>query len=336
MLNHRTIIRLIYSLLLVGLVIAAFGVITLLQSKSYVYNQPIITVAKGVDLVVPFPVGVDPVRELISNIDQLNTYPSEQLAVEINPNDSWWKKVVAVFSKQEWYQNLASPVTRIIVIWPGQRKEEIAENIGGVLRWSAEDRELFIEEIGSLDPVLPEGKFYPGQYVAHRGATPNEIATMIHTEFQNKILTRYTDEVDVVVPLEEALTIASLLEREASDFENMREVSGVIWNRLFIDMPLQLDATLQYAKSKQGPKENWWPVPKPADKYTDSLYNTYKHTGLPPGPIANPSSDAVLAALNPVPTDCFYYFHDAEQNYHCSVTYEEHIDKLKAAYGSGR
>jgi UPF0755 protein len=101
-------------------------------------------------------------------------------------------------------------------------------------------------------------------------------------------------------------------------------------------MPLQLDATLQYAKAGASGEKNWWPVPKPADKFIKSPYNTYANEGLPPGPIANPSAAAVLAALNPHPTDCIFYFHDRNEGYHCSLTYEEHVRKLKIHYGRGR
>lgn len=336
MFNHKTVIRFIYSTFVIAAIAVVLALVTLLQSKNYVFEKPVITVTTAEDSVVPFPVSVDPELGTISDQDQVTVYPSEQLARRSNDSDSWWSKVVTVFSRHEWYQNLASPVSRIVVIWPGERKEEITENIGAVLRWNSQEKADFIQEINTMSPELSEGKFYPGQYVAHREATPSEVATMINTEFQNKILSRYTKEVDTVVPLEDALTIASLLEREASDFENMREISGVIWNRLFIGMPLQLDATLQYARGPKVGGSTWWPVPRPADKYVESAYNTYANKGLPPGPIANPSSDSVIAALNPLQTDCYYYFHDSKQGYHCSKTYPEHVAKLKAAYGSGQ
>jgi UPF0755 protein len=115
----------------------------------------------------------------------------------------------------------------------------------------------------------------------------------------------------------------------------MREVSGVIWNRLFIDMPLQLDATLQYVRGSRPSEQRWWPAVKPADKFLSSPYNTYEHDGLPPGPIANVSPEAILAALNPAITDCLYYFHTAQGGYHCSESYEQHVQKLQALYGRG-
>ena len=145
----------------------------------------------------------------------------------------------------------------------------------------------------------------------------------------------FPEEIAEKVPLEDALAIASLLEREAYDFEDMRYISGIIWNRLFADMKLQLDATLQYAKGTKSPS-SWWPRVVPADKYIVSPYNTYAHEGLPPTPIANPSIDAIVAALNPRKTNCMFYFHDRQSNFHCAETYEEHVELLKQHYGRGR
>ena len=115
----------------------------------------------------------------------------------------------------------------------------------------------------------------------------------------------------------------------------MRDISGIIWNRLFINMPLQLDASLQYAKGTDS-KTSWWPQVRPADKYIESDFNTYANKGLPPAPISNPSLDAIIAALNPKKTECMYYFHDQRGGFHCNETYEEHVAALKRIYGQGR
>lgn len=336
MYNHRTLIRLIYIVFLFLLFIVTYSFLSLIQSTLLVFNQSPITIATDAEVTTPFPVSVNPALEVILEQDQINIYPSEQLArAEQNPK-SFLNRLKAKIAEASWYQNLASPVARVVVIWPGERKEEAADNIGDVLRWTSEEKQKFIDIVSAMNPVLSEGKIYPGQYVAHRDTSPDEMAEIIHTEFVNEILNRYTEDVAAQVPLKDALTIASLLEREASDFQNMREVSGVIWNRLFIDMPLQLDATLQYARANKTQNANWWPTPAPSDKFITSPYNTYSNQGLPPGPIASPSSNAILAALNPIQTDCYYYFHDDNGSYHCSTTYEEHVGKLKATFGRGR
>jgi cell division protein YceG involved in septum cleavage len=332
MINHRFLVRLIYSTVVFLCILATVALVIVVESKQYVFEHiKTPTLVNTED--VPFPVSVDPQSRTIKEIDQVVLLEGADAVETAEQTDATWlDRVFALFADQNWYQNLATPISRVVVIWPGERKEEAAKNIGDVLRWDATERAEFISLVTTTEPIIPEGTFYPDRYVAHRNATPQEVATMINTTFKEQVLTRYTPEVESVVPLADALTIASLLEREASDFENMREVAGVIWNRLFIDMPLQLDATLQYARGSRPTEPDWWPVPQPRDKFIESAYNTYANQGLPPAPIANPSSAAVLAALNPIPTDCLFYFHGPEQDYYCSVTYDEHVRKLRIAY----
>lgn len=329
-------IRGLYVLILIFCVLATAGISALLESKKVTFNQVAEPKLVTEGQAEPFPVSVNTLAQTISQQDLLNNQVVETLAVKDAKPETLSEKIVAFFYKKEWYQNLASSVSRVIVIWPGERREEIVQYTGDVMRWDSKERAEFASLVAGSEPAISDGKFYPGQYVAHRDATPKEVADLINQKFYTDVLSRYTPEVEAQVPLEDALIIASLLEREASDFENMREISGVIWNRLFINMPLQLDATLQYAKAGTKGEENWWPVPKPADKYLKSPYNTYANAGLPPGPIANPSAASVLAALNPHPTDCLFYFHDRRAGYHCSITYEEHVRKLKIHYGRGR
>ena len=280
-----------------------------------------------------FPVGVDPRNATITEQILVDDFYNEYLASHDFQSHSWLSKLTAIFQTNTAFQQLASPVSRIIVVWPGERTEEATKNIGDVLRWDAADRAAFTELMTDNELGFEQGFIPPGQYVTHRKATPLDIANQMKTEFQEVVLERYTDEVDSVVPLEDALIIASLIEREASDFENMREISGVIWNRLFIDMPLQLDASLQYVKAENPYEPNWWPAVRPADKFIDSDFNTYQNKGLPPEPIANPSVEAIVAALNPIATDCIYYFHSRSREYYCSETYDEHKTKLNEVYG---
>lgn len=290
---------------------------------------------------VPFPVGVDPIGQSIAELPHIETYLDTELSrtTENQENSiievTFLRKAVAKLALFDWYQNLAAGSGRILVIQPGERKEQIAMNFAKILKWTEDDKREFLASIISSDPVLLEGKFAPGTYLVADDATPADVAPLIVQRFNDEIYSRYPSTVDAQVPLHDALTIASLLEREAYDFDDMRLIAGVIWNRLFIDMNLQIDATLQYAKGVDAPK-TWWPVPVPKDKYIDSPYNTYEHSGLPPTPIANPSVDAVLAALNPRETKCMYYFHDEDSNFHCTETYEEHVALLKKYYGRGK
>lgn len=285
-----------------------------------------------------FPIGVNPHKKEIIENPVVPTYFEEHVSVKsesAGTHTSWFQKAVGRLALMSWYQNLASLSSRILVIEPGERKEQIAEHFAKILGWNSVEKEEFLHGIESTAPELTDGKFFPGAYTVARGAAPDVVIPLVTDRFKNEVLARYGDDVEAVVPLSDTLIIASLLEREAYDFEDMRLIAGVIWNRLFIDMNLQIDATLQYAKGSTA-SEPWWPRVKPSDKYIASIYNTYKNSGLPPAPIANPSLDSILAALNPRKTDCMYYFHDRKAGFHCSKTYQEHVASLKQYYGQGK
>lgn len=287
---------------------------------------------------IPFPVGVNVSSKTITEDPNFTWYVEEYLAIETTPNVNQsvaqrvWNRMSELFAESQ----LASVVTRTLVVYAGQRKEEVVRNFADVMSWNKEQEAAFAEQITTSIPEMSEGKFYPGRYTVPRGATPEVVAQLLLDEFSSQIMNRYDTEVELQVPLPTTLTIASLLEREAYDFTDMRIISGIIWNRLFINMPLQLDASLQYVKGSLTTESNWWPVVKPADKYLPSPFNTYQTAGLPPAPIANPSLEAIIAALNPKTTDCLFYFHDEDGTFYCTETYEEHVALLQKMYGQGQ
>lgn len=290
------------------------------------------------DTIVAFPVGVDPRFKIIEedpNIDQF--FPEDgdtPVATVLFAAQKVLGMGLTSFGNVAAQFGLASADTAYVRIQPGYRKEEAARAFSRALGWT-KDQEKQFNDLTNVPPVLAEGQFVPGMYIISGETDPFSLKAIILKRFESDIGARYTSEVAELVPLQDALTIASLLERETKDPQEMRMISGIIWNRLFINMPLQIDATLQYVKST-GKNGNWWPVPRPRDKYLSSPYNTYENKGLPPTPISSPSVGAVLAALNPKKTDCMYYFHDRFGGFHCSVTYEDHVKNLKRHYGRGR
>ncbi|MEK7063303.1 MAG: endolytic transglycosylase MltG [Patescibacteria group bacterium] len=262
----------------------------------------------------PFTLSVDPIARVIRE---------EPPAVE-QLSFRFLQRVAAFVAEQPWYQSVALvglPTT--VTIQPGSRKEQVARAFGTALKW---DRKATL--------AIDEGMLFPSTYLVSPGMTPTDVEALINAEFNNRVLERYATSTREVVPVADALTIASMLEREAGNAEEMRIISGIIWNRIFAGMRLQLDATLSYARGTGS--NGWWPVPRSRDKYIKSDYNTYMHSGLPPGPISNPSVAAIIAALNPRKTDCMFYFHSKTSEFFCSVTYEEHVALLKEQYGRGR
>lgn len=284
-----------------------------------------------------FPIGVNPITKTITEHALVDAFFETHIAKTpaASKRTSWFRRTLAALTRSHLFQNLASPMSRILVIQPGERKEQIAKNFADILRWNVEERRRFTNLMHEATPHISDGTYFPGSYTVLKDATPEQVAHLVIDRFNTEVIARYSDEAAALVPLKDALIIASLIEREAYDFTDMRYIAGVIWNRLFIDMNLQLDASLQYAKGSL-PYGPWWPKVVPDDKYITSAFNTYEHPGLPPSPIANPAPEAVLAALNPRRTDCLFYFHDTKSNFYCSVTYAEHVAKLKEVYGQGR
>lgn len=339
--KHVVLIRIAYIMLLAVLVVLSSGAVLILKTKEFAFLSAQTETSKDGALtetkIESFPIGVDSFKETITENPKVDVYFDTHISKSAanSRHVSWLSRAIGKFAQHEWYQNLASPVSRILVIEPGERKEQVADNFGDILKWSIADRDAFITKIASSSPELTEGKFFPGHYVADKNATPDDVANMLIEHFDTNVASHYSSDISKLVPFKDAMTIASLLEREAYDFEDMRYISGVIWNRLFTGMNLQIDASLQYAKVTNT-NDTWWLPVYPKDKYINSPFNTYKNAGLPPAPIASPSVEAILAALNPKSTNCMFYFHDSDGGFHCTETYEEHVALLKEYYGRGK
>ena len=123
--------------------------------------------------------------------------------------------------------------------------------------------------------------------------------------------------------LREVVIMASLLEKEAAKTEDRRMVAGILWKRISIGMPLQVDAVFPYIIGK-----NTFDLTR-ADLKVDSPYNTYKYKGLPVGPIANPGLDSMVAAMTPVKSNYIFYLTDMQSKFHFSVTYAQHLANQK-------
>lgn len=117
------------------------------------------------------------------------------------------------------------------------------------------------------------------------------------------------------------LTFASLLEKEATEQADRETIASVFFNRIDADMPLQTDPTVAYAHGKHLDRTYY------KDLEIDDPYNTYKNTGLPPGPIAAPGLSSIEATVDPSDSSYLYFLADKQGTNHFSVTYEEHLEK---------
>jgi UPF0755 protein len=127
--------------------------------------------------------------------------------------------------------------------------------------------------------------------------------------------------------MHQVLTLASMIEREAMLTSEKPIIASVFLNRLDRDMPLQVDATVQYAMGYDKVEQRWWPS-LTADQLhtTDSPYNTYEHRGLPPGPIASPSLSSIQAVLQPANTDYLYYLAKGDGSHAFAKTFDEQLE----------
>lgn len=322
-----------------GLIIATvlgFGILFFPSLFSFKLHQDEASILQK-----PFPISVNPeTKTIIENaeVEALLTEEHPRLSAATDRINDIFGRVASAIASIPGYQMLGAAGVRFVTIYPGYRQEEVARAFGRVLGWDAKKQAEFLKTIATDPDPIKEGEVVPATYILEGEVGFKEVHYLLKEKFNDSILTRYSDETAKLIPLEEALTIASMLERETSDPAEMRIISGIIWNRIWDDMNLQIDATLQYAKSSanKGKGGEWWPKVVPKDKYIKSTYNTYLHGGLPPAPIANPSVAAVIAALNPKKTDCIFYFHDKHGNFFCSATYKEHVAVLKEKYGRGK
>lgn len=133
--------------------------------------------------------------------------------------------------------------------------------------------------------------------------------------------------------LYQALILASIVEREAVVSEDRPIIAGVFLNRLANGMLLEVDATVQYAMGYQPESGQWWKTPVFLEEYqgVHSPYNTYKHGGLPPGPIASPGEDSFRAVLYPDQHGYFYYVAaaDGSGGHVFAETYSEHLENVR-------
>lgn len=233
-------------------------------------------------------------------------------------------------SNISFYQNLANPSVRVVKIQEGLRKEQVADIVGKKMGWDEEEKIEFENAHLAFGKESLEGYYFPKSYLLDKDNTPTQISKTMLDEFRKETKNITKAKTTKVVNEETALKIASIIQRESGGKKDMRLISGIIWNRIFAGMKLQMDATLQYAKGNE--EDGWWPKVIPEDKNIESPYNTYMYNSLPPTPIANPGIAAIEAAYNPQKTSCMFYLHDKKGNIHCSKTYSEHKKNIEKYY----
>jgi len=206
-----------------------------------------------------------------------------------------------------------------ITLPEGWRREEIAASL------SKQDLNSFDEQVFlDLSNDL-EGQLFPDTYLVSKSIDTQALLNLLQNTFESKVVLALEDDLeDEELSFNQVLTLASLVQRESASEAEMPLIAGILFNRLNIGMPLQVDATLQYIRGYSAAEQTWWPTPSSVDKNLNSPFNTYQEVGLPPSPICNPGLGAIRAVLNPQSTSAFYYIHDLSGKIHTANTLEAH------------
>lgn len=181
-----------------------------------------------------------------------------------------------------------------VVVTEGMSNEKIAKLL--VKQIPNFDKKTFLEKTSEL-----EGRLFPDTYFFSPLDTVDDIIFEMNQNWEEQISGLKKDLLLSGKSLNEILTMASIIERETNTAKDRRLVSGILWKRIEIDMPLQVDATFEYYTNY-----NTYTVTKEILRQ-DNPYNTYTNKGLPPTPIANPGLDSIIAAISPVGSDYLYY-----------------------------
>jgi UPF0755 protein len=225
------------------------------------------------------------------------------------------------------------------VILAGWRLEEIAAalptsglEISSDIFLEATKRlpERYIRSFQGASGASCEGFFLPGSYELKRDLSAGQLVDFMLQGFDDHVSEELRQGFEKQgLTVFQAVTLASIVQKEAVLPEEMPVIASVFLNRLSIGMKLDSDPTVQYALGYNQNNKTWWKSPlQPSDLDVQSIYNTYANPGLPPGPISNPSLEALEAVANPAQTPYFYFRasceHDGKHIF--AQTYQEQIE----------
>ena len=208
----------------------------------------------------------------------------------------------------------------VATIPEGWRSEQIADRLDAA---GVTSRDEFLQAIAipssvpSFDllpqppPPRLEGFLFPETYEVRERVSGADAADLMLKMFNRRIGNTIQSASESGLSPQQMITLASIVEREAKVPSERATIASVYLNRLAHDMPLQADPTVQYAiATHDGPAAaayNYWRPLTSDDLSISSLYNTYLHSGLPPGPICNPGEASIRAVLQPAKTDYLYF-----------------------------
>ncbi|MEK7122952.1 MAG: endolytic transglycosylase MltG [Patescibacteria group bacterium] len=209
---------------------------------------------------------------------------------------------------------------RTITIIEGWTLRDIARYLEAEGVTSEDDFLAVAEEIGNVRRQKLEGYLFPDTYRVFTKSSSEEIITRMLENFDSHYTPAMVAQTKTMNrDMHGIVTLASILEREVRGERDRRIVADLFYRRLAQGMPLQADSTINYITGKKDAQARF------TDLEVNSPYNTYRHKGLPPGPIGNPGLEALQAALSPIENPFWFFLTTPEGEVVYSKTFEEHV-----------
>jgi UPF0755 protein len=220
-------------------------------------------------------------------------------------------------------QNLFSVVYRLLngetkippieIVFPeGTSSKEMAEILSSKI--TGFDKKSFLKLATPL-----EGELFPDTYLFSLETKNEEIVSIMHKNFISKIETLDLDIKKTGRTQKDIIKMASIVEEEGKNFLDKRMIAGILWKRLDIKMPLQVDAVFRYWNGKHSFTLST------EDLKEDSPYNTYTRIGLPPTPITNPGLESIKATINYRKSNYLYYLTGKDGKMYYATNHADHV-----------
>ena len=247
------------------------------------------------------------------------------------PKSGWINMPKAKMNRVEFLTYLTNARYSIdkIKLIPGETLYIFFNNIAKELNL---DAQKLWHNYKNLSPYQ-EGGIYPDTYHIPKGIKEKKLIEFLVRESNKKyqkIYSKYTKGNDFnTTTFNTILTIASIIQKEAGDNQEMPIVASVIYNRISKNMPLQMDGTLNYGKYshiKITPKRI---------KEDNTTFNTYRHKGIPNYPVASTSIEAIKSAINPSVTKYLYFMKNSKGGHDFATSYRKHKRNIKKSRVGG-
>jgi UPF0755 protein len=229
----------------------------------------------------------------------------------------------------EYFMNGKADYLKTVKLYDGSSSKSFASRFR---------TELFIDSLSFLHEIKDrklldslgihessfEGYLLPQEYDLYERSSPREIICILYNKFENFIDDSLKEEISQSnYNMHSILTMASIVNGETNKKDEMARIAGVYYNRLTIGMKLQADPTIQYLQLNGSKRLSY------EDLKINSPYNTYKFSGLPPGPIDNPGKNAIIAAVYPEKHHYLYFVADGKGGHKFARTFTEHLKNVQ-------